>query len=356
MTGIVNISNPVKPEWKDQWIPDSDWHMVGGAGEPAFENSWVNFGGGTYGDAAFRIDAEGWVHLKGLVKSGTYNAAIFTLPEGYRPSERIFMTGICGGNTPSRLSVKETGVVSFAYTGGSTSYGSLQTIHFKANNDRPTMMRGYRPASPWGLYSNADYRKPFYAQRRNGFNYIGGITIGLDVLGTSNRATLGKLLPSFSSKFGISENAVNMESFQTSPKLNCKQATSYTTLGILSHEYGRTEIDNEWVELGLAESPTWTPYGIVDTEDLWTKYGYYKDQFGFVHLTGMVKSTGLSTDDMFTLPVGYRPAERLIYPTKASGASNATRVDIYPTGVVSPVTNASTTWTSIANICFYAEG
>jgi hypothetical protein len=60
---------------------------VGDAGEPAFQNSWVNFNTSTHPAAQFTKDNNGWVHLDGLVKSGAVTAAIFTLPAGYRPDK-----------------------------------------------------------------------------------------------------------------------------------------------------------------------------------------------------------------------------------------------------------------------------
>jgi hypothetical protein len=66
-----------------------DWHSIGAAGEPTFQNSWVNFGG-NYAAAAFRKDAFGWVHLKGVVKTGTIGATIFVLPAGYLRAEYVY--------------------------------------------------------------------------------------------------------------------------------------------------------------------------------------------------------------------------------------------------------------------------
>lgn len=62
-----------------------EWHVVGDSGEPAFENSWVNYGGAEQ-VARFTKDDAGVVHVQGLVKSGTIgNVPIFTLPSDYRP-------------------------------------------------------------------------------------------------------------------------------------------------------------------------------------------------------------------------------------------------------------------------------
>lgn len=57
---------------------------------PSLQNSWVNYGG-TWETCQYFKDNFGIVHIKGMVKSGTVGAAIFTLPVGYRPSaEQLF--------------------------------------------------------------------------------------------------------------------------------------------------------------------------------------------------------------------------------------------------------------------------
>lgn len=72
----------------------ADWHEIGTAGEPAFENSWVNFGAAEE-SAAYRRDGLGLVHIKGLVKSGTVGAVpVFTLPVGFLPAGDIHFATI----------------------------------------------------------------------------------------------------------------------------------------------------------------------------------------------------------------------------------------------------------------------
>lgn len=46
-------------------------------------NSWVAFGA-PYATPGYRKDALGFVHLRGIVKNGSSNASIATLPVGYR--------------------------------------------------------------------------------------------------------------------------------------------------------------------------------------------------------------------------------------------------------------------------------
>lgn len=87
-------------------------HVVGAAGEPVFQNSWVNFGA-PHQSARFWKDPMGVVHIEGLVKSGTVGAAgvIFTLPAGYRPGGQLLWGVISGLNTLGRIDVETDGDV-----------------------------------------------------------------------------------------------------------------------------------------------------------------------------------------------------------------------------------------------------
>ena len=68
---------------------DEKIHLVGATGEPAFQNSWVNYGAGA-GDAGFVMGADGYVTLFGRVKNGSaIGATQITLPAGYRPNANL---------------------------------------------------------------------------------------------------------------------------------------------------------------------------------------------------------------------------------------------------------------------------
>lgn len=62
-------------------FPQSSWIA------PTLLNGWVNFGG-QYATAGYMKDSMGFVHLKGMIKSGTIaqGTTIFSLPAGYRPA------------------------------------------------------------------------------------------------------------------------------------------------------------------------------------------------------------------------------------------------------------------------------
>lgn len=67
------------------------WHYVGEAGEPAFENDWVNVSG--WPATAFRFREAGIVDVHFGVSDGT-SQTVFTLPEGYRPSDDTMVSGL----------------------------------------------------------------------------------------------------------------------------------------------------------------------------------------------------------------------------------------------------------------------
>lgn len=65
-----------------------------GAGQPNFQNSWANFGGG-YGVARFWKDPWGIVHITGVLLNPAVNpgsgnqTVVTTLPVGYRPPSTV---------------------------------------------------------------------------------------------------------------------------------------------------------------------------------------------------------------------------------------------------------------------------
>jgi len=80
-------------------------HLVGAAGEPAFQNSWANTGSGD--PLCFRKTPEGKVYIRGSIVGGASATTAFTLPVGYRPASRagnppflnplLVTNGVAGG-------------------------------------------------------------------------------------------------------------------------------------------------------------------------------------------------------------------------------------------------------------------
>lgn len=107
---------------------EANFRKVGGAGQPAFANSWVNYGSG-WREAGFWKDPLGVIHLRGLIKSGTVGNAAFTLPPGFRPTLAETYAVISNGAV-GRLSVYTDGTV-IPETPSNNTYVSLSGISFR---------------------------------------------------------------------------------------------------------------------------------------------------------------------------------------------------------------------------------
>lgn len=126
----VSDTAPALPADGDLWVDTSTpvWNAASLAG------AWVNYDsppGTNFHVAGYFKDAAGFVHLRGLVKSGS--GLIFTLPTGYRPLKWGLFLGYClvGGNpTAARIDVYANGQV-VCQTGSATDV-SLEGITFAA--------------------------------------------------------------------------------------------------------------------------------------------------------------------------------------------------------------------------------
>lgn len=99
----------------------------------------------------------------------------------------------------------------------------------------------------------------------------------------------------------------------------------------------------------------------VSYQNSWVNYGgatyapvtYFKDKNGMVHLRGLMKS-GTCGSTAFTLPAGYRPAYRLIFPSIT--ASSVGRLDVLADGTVLPdPTMCNNLYFSVEGVTFRAE-
>lgn len=93
---------------------------------PTFQNGWANYSG--YNSAGYYKDADGFVHLRGLVHLGTAST-IFTLPVGYRPAARELM-GTISNSAIGRCDVDTGGNVIMQL--GSNAWFALDSLTFRA--------------------------------------------------------------------------------------------------------------------------------------------------------------------------------------------------------------------------------
>jgi hypothetical protein len=101
---------------------------------PVFQNGWINYGLG-FADAKYYKDKEGVVHIRGLIKSGTFtpNTVLFTLPVGYRPSTSggLIFT-VDNAASIGRVDVQANGNV-VVVTATTNAFLNLTGISFRAD-------------------------------------------------------------------------------------------------------------------------------------------------------------------------------------------------------------------------------
>jgi hypothetical protein len=122
-------------------VADGVWYT------PTLTNSWSNYGA-PYATAQY-MRKNGIVYLKGLVRSGTLNATILTLPAGYRPADAHLFNGISNFKTTGaasagtahthavadvavRININADGTVSCGASLAGNGYISLSGISFVA--------------------------------------------------------------------------------------------------------------------------------------------------------------------------------------------------------------------------------
>jgi hypothetical protein len=104
------------------------WHEVGGPGQPAFQNGWVNDGTAGLETAGFCLELPWVVRLKGRVKGGVVTSPIFTLPATHRPpttSDHPVVSNFAFG----RVTIASNGNVILGV--GSNTWASLSGITFR---------------------------------------------------------------------------------------------------------------------------------------------------------------------------------------------------------------------------------
>lgn len=326
-----------------KYVADTGWHEVGSIGEPAFTNSWSNYDN-IFSSAAFRIDGEGWVHLKGLVKNGTLSTSVFTLPGGYLPGKSVYFP-IVSNNSPGFCRIGDDGTVIVDSYAGSNAFCSLDGIQFPVMpiwefNRRWESISGWAPRP---LTTNLD---PHTMRRDNGFLVVGGIAAGTSA---ANGMTIPRDYYTSTANVTVDYSA-NVKNFEVRVSGAGSLTAGTTAYSILGGEFGIIDNESSWISPSMSNS--WVGYGIDDV-NRWTPAQYMRDKYGYIHIRGMVKSGSSASAVIFNLPSGLRPAKTQIFPVITGFGSGVGRVDITSSGNVSCTINGSTAYTSLCGIHFY---
>lgn len=98
---------------------------------PFLQNGWIRYDT-TWSNAGYMRDHNGFIHLRGLVKSGTVGSTMFQLPLGHRPAQQLLISTISNGAV-GRIRVQTNGVVA-AESPSSNVWVALDGITFKADD------------------------------------------------------------------------------------------------------------------------------------------------------------------------------------------------------------------------------
>ena len=108
---------------------EPNFSKVGATGEAPFTNAWVSWGS-PYAAVGYWRDPLGFVHLHGVVLSGTVGLAAFTLPPGLRPAFEQTLHVLSNGTT-GRIDITTGGEV-IPKAPSTNASVSLDNISFKA--------------------------------------------------------------------------------------------------------------------------------------------------------------------------------------------------------------------------------
>lgn len=101
---LVGITAADRARW-DGMVPyaSKTWQIV------YLQNGWVDYGG-AYETSSYHKDSDGYVHFRGLIKSGTNSTVVFQLPVGFRPAKSLMMP-ITSNNKPATMTIAADGNV-----------------------------------------------------------------------------------------------------------------------------------------------------------------------------------------------------------------------------------------------------
>ena len=330
--------------------PDTSWNEIS-----TFSGTWANHSPGTYETAAYMMDGEGWVHLKGLVKDGAEGTSVFTLPSDYIPEKTCYFPQMVGNNGLGYVAVRgqdsaDAGQVQPNwYTGGSSNYNSLSGIQFPSHLATVDRTRVLGFVDRTGTIES-EYGLSLF-KRQNGMVVLLGIAADRTIAANLYTPS-GRFAPDGAWMFPVQTTQNTHEcyiQYYNTVQVGLTGTASGSYL-MVAGEYGSNEITDQWIQMDPL-----IDWGEYTDGNMWHPLAYYKDQYGFVHLRGLAGSGASGTADIFRMPAGYLPGDSEIFATMAAAYPGlATRVDVRNDGDVQPIAGSSTQWTSIFGINYYA--
>lgn len=344
---MSGIGEPL--EDPDEAEPLDDWsEILGGLG---FQNGWVNFDT-VYNTAGYYMQPDFWVRLKGTVKSGTDNTAIFTLPVGLRPPIHFYFTGTSNG-VSCELVVQTDGVVRKVGGGNNTSV-CLDAVTFPTRWHQGAWLRA-QDMNGWA-YDVGVYNDVAFFVRDDGWTWVKGAvangTANTTIMATPDQARtiLADMHPCMGFGAARHDHGGGANSGRGSGRwLQQTGANGRNVIGG-KNWFAHGGMDLPFIDFPYANG--WTDLGSALNTD-WRRVFYYRDHFNVVHMMGVADGAGRSSVNLGTLPVGYRPIKKCQYPSIIGGNAQGI-VEVLPTGVVTGAVS-NTGFLTLSSITFRAD-
>jgi hypothetical protein len=342
------------------------WHEIGDAGEPAFQNSWVNFGSG-FETAGYWKQSDGWVRLKGVIKNGTTGSLVivFSLPTGYRPPRSMYFTTQSTDGTAA-IRVDQAGEVRIITTPGNT-YVSLcgitfpssmnftsdaGTIHHRGRWNAPSLGSGWARA-------NVGSSETTFFTRSDGWVWVTGAIDASsappgNAFSMPDDAAAGwRCHMCCGLGLGLSRSSIGGGDPGTGrgPRIWRVEtgSTGVIYIGGINYFGQRSCTTSDHAPgTGVSFENSWVNWG-ADFQDV----KYKKDAHGIVHVWGLADGSAASATTIFTLPVGYRPLGRHIFNSVRTGNGQG-RIDVLADGQVVAQGFALNGFTSLTGVTFRA--
>lgn len=343
----------------------TDFNLYGG---------WECYGSATYFCPQFAKTSSNIVMLHGLVKAASSApATIAVLPEGFRPAGRLIFPVLTTNNILGRLDILSDGTVSFQ-SGDKTGWISLDNIQFPPNTSASAPFSWSQPASfgcgtgcttPWRQYSGT-YQEFRFAKDTYGRSHLYGLLRTEVPYPAAYNALIADVPTSPDHRIRAETNR-NLIVFGLSNNSFASAGINYSTINYRGGP-GNWQSFNT-IYPSRSYTGTWNDASLQNS---WVNFGgnfanaqYSKEADNLLMLEGTIKS-GTLTDNttLLTLPSGYRPSKRLIFPARGrdtAGDDTLVRIEISSGGVVSvrttpnisPLSNASL---NLDSIQFYVDG
>lgn len=324
----------------------------------SMQNGWTEYTG--FSPIGVTKTATGAVVMSGLfmkTTTPTADAAMCTLPAGYRPAKRLIFQ-VAGGGGAARVDVLTNGEVRYETGGGSSNpwWVAATGVSFLASDVAPdgswTNLTAYPPGG-WVSYdSGVTFALPSVIKDSSGRAWIRG-------LAKSGSTVVNSVAYTLPAGYPIGSGECLMYPAMTNPNVSGSMAPTGSNITFRYGSNGYWSLQAMFYPIGSAiwNEPvlqnSWTPYGYC-----WGGVGYTKNTDGIVSLRGLI-SGGSTSGTIFTLPVGHRPTRTDVYC--AVNTYNATPTDaqavlvVQPSGNVVISSGVSSTWLSLSGCNFVAE-